>query len=75
MESIYNFSGKAGNTLYTQCIHKCIKTQNKAKQKAMPRERPRGKHAKLSPVLWAAGNRSSLFLLQLTSFPYLPNFL
>lgn len=35
MENIYNLSGKAGNKLYTQCIHKYMKTKNKTKSYAL----------------------------------------
>lgn len=32
-KNIYNVSGKAGNKLYTQCIHKYIKTRTKTNKK------------------------------------------
>ena len=32
-KNIYNISGKAGNKLYTQCIHKYIKTKTKTNKK------------------------------------------
>lgn len=32
-KNIYNVSGKAGNKLYTQCIHKYIKTKTKTNKK------------------------------------------
>lgn len=69
MENIYNLSGKAGNKLYTQCIHKYIKTKNKTKQKLCGRKGLGGNMPSYLRSL--GGGRQGYFIFVMTFFIFI----